>query len=279
MKISQAIKNSKISKSEARSLLSFVTGLDIPYLIANDETQLCDKDYVDFVNISQRRELGHPMGYLMGKKEFYGSVFTISRDVLIPRPETELLVEVALANLPLKEPSRLLELGTGCGVIAISLLLNHRKIVVDAIDISEEALKLARQNADDLLSDLTRIDFFRSNWLADVSNEVKYNMVVANPPYVGDRDVHLTKGDVRFEPSIALVGGSDGLFHIRQIVSNVLGYLSEGGWLIVEHGYNQAGAVQDIFQVNGYSNITQIKDLAGNLRVTLGQLEKAIDYK
>ena len=173
----------------------------------------------------------------------------------------------------------MLDLGTGCGVIAISLLLNHRQIVVDAIDISEEALKVARQNADGLLSDLTRIEFFRSNWLADVSNEVKYNMIVANPPYVGDRDVHLTKGDVRFEPSVALVGGSDGLFHIRQIVSNALSYLSKGGWLILEHGYNQGGTVQDLLQFNGYQNITQIKDLAGNLRVTLGQLNKPIDYK
>ena len=279
MKIGDAIRNSNICKTEARSLMRAITGFEIPYIIANEEVQLGEEERKNFINISQRRGSGQPMGYLLREKEFFGSVFMIGREVLIPRPETELLVELVLISLRDRRSPKLLELGTGSGAIAISLLLNHFTVMVTAIDVSGPALRLARENAIRLLNDLTRIEFIESDWYAEVLKKANYDVIVANPPYVPDGDVHLTKGDLRFEPSIALLGGSDGLSHIRKIVGNAGDYLVDNGWLILEHGFDQSKDIKKIFEINGYQHITQKKDLAGSLRVTVGRLKKPIDYK
>jgi release factor glutamine methyltransferase len=212
-----------------------------------------------------RRSLGHPVAHLVAQREFYGRMFSISPDVLIPRPETETLVEAALARLG--PGGHVLDLGTGSGAIAVTLACERPEATVVATDASEASLAVANANAKTLGA---RIEFLQGSWYAPVAAR-RFDMIVANPPYVADGDPHLSQGDLRFEPAAALTDGSpDGLASIRAVVTGARDHLEPGGWLMIEHGYNQEKAVKSLFEAAGFTEYNSIDDLAGIPRVGLG---------
>jgi release factor glutamine methyltransferase len=206
-----------------------------------------------------RRLAGEPIAYLVGRREFYGREFAVTPAALIPRPETELLVELSLARLEPACHGHVLDLGTGSGIVAVTLALERCAAHVTAVDVSEAALELARANAATLGA---RVQFVRSDWYASLAAQ-RYHLIVANPPYVAAGDVHLTQGDLRFEPVGALTDHADGLTALRAIIAGGRRWLSPGAWLLVEHGYDQAAAVAALFEAAGYIEATCWRDLAG----------------
>ena len=205
-------------------------------------------------------------------REFYGVQFHVSPAVLIPRPETEVLVDLALERIPLDRIDRILELGTGSGCIALAIVMNRPLARVTATEVSAAALAVARDNARRLDADL---EFREGDWYAALGDE-RFDIIVSNPPYVAAGDPHLTEGDLRFEPGTALCDGSDGLASIRKIVAGAPAHLSAQGWLLVEHGYDQAAAARDLLTAAGFGMVRSWRDLAGIERVSGGQDGKAI---
>ena len=215
---------------------------------------------------------GEPMAYILAEREFYSEVFTVSPAVLIPRPETELLVDLALERIEPKQQCRVLDLGTGSGAIAIAIAIHRPHVEVVAVDKSESALELAARNAGRLLEDAKRVQFVRSDWFGQFEDKgTRFELIVSNPPYVAEGDAHLADGDVRFEPKQALVAGQEGLEDLRRIIGDAPAYLKEGGWLLVEHGYDQAEACRTILQRAGFVDLVAERDLAGILRVSGGR--------
>lgn len=212
-----------------------------------------------------RRKQGEPVAYLTGRREFWSLKLNVSAATLIPRPETELLVEQALTHIPQGAAWTVADLGTGCGAIALALAHERPTCRVIATDNAQAALDLARENATAL--GLTHVAFRHGNWFEPLTGEL-FDMVVSNPPYVPRGDPHLTRGDVRFEPASALAGGADGLDAIRRIAAHAKDHLKPGGWLLLEHGYDQAGSVNAILRRAGYRDIACHRDLAGHDRVT-----------
>ena len=212
-----------------------------------------------------RLAAGEPLAYLTGERGFWDFTLTVTPAVLIPRPETETLVEAALARLP--SGSRVLDLGTGSGAIAISLALSGRAEVT-AVDASAPALNVARGNAERLGA---RVQFLTSDWFTAV--EGSFDLIVANPPYVAEGDPHLPT--LAYEPEAALIAGPEGLDDLRVIIAGAPPHLRTGGWLLVEHGYDQAKAVADLFAAAGFQAIELIRDLGGQPRVTVGRWEEA----
>jgi release factor glutamine methyltransferase len=256
----------RIAPAEARLLMRHVLGRDAAWLAAHDSDALAPEQaqvYGDFVS---RRAQGEPIAYLTGEREFYGRAFNVTLDVLIPRPETELLVELGIAKLSGIDKPKILELGTGSGCIAISLACELPHATVTAIDISESALIVARANA---AKHGTVIAFRHGDWLADVGES--YDLIVSNPPYVAAGDLHLGSGDLRYEPIGALASGGDGLDALRRIVSGAPHRLRPGGWLLLEHGYKQSESVLELLEAAGLSSIAARRDLAGIARVAVGQ--------
>jgi release factor glutamine methyltransferase len=203
----------------------------------------------------------------------------VTPDTLIPRPDTETLVEVALAKIPPNETTQnlsfllndelaILDLGTGTGAIALAIAKNRPQARVKAVEASYSALEVAKKNAQNL--SINNIEFVLSNWFESLANQ-RFDVIVSNPPYIEEQDVHLTQGDLRFEPTSALASGADGLDDIRQIINDCLIYLNPQGWLMLEHGYNQAEQVSDLMADAGLINIETIKDLGNNDRVTIGK--------
>lgn len=258
----------RIGPMEARLLLRHVLVCPPVWLETHDDEVLSEEAAARFVDWVARREAGEPVAYLLGYREFYGRDFTVSPAVLIPRPETELLVELALARLKNKEGARILDLGTGSGCIAVTLALECPSARVSAVDASANAIRVAQSNAVNLGA---RVSFHQGNWFEPLANQC-FDLIVSNPPYIVEGDVHLRQGDLRFEPSSALASGADGLADIRRIVGGVPRYLVSGGWLMLEHGYDQAEAVAEIFAHGGFVAIEQHRDLAGIIRVTGGCL-------
>jgi release factor glutamine methyltransferase len=211
---------------------------------------------------SSRRRHGEPMAYILGRKDFWGLTLRVNPTVLIPRPETELLVESALEVAAAGQ--RLLDLGTGSGAVAIALARELANAAVSASDVSQAALKLAAANA---AAHGARLTFIASHWFENVTPS--YDVIVSNPPYVAERDAHLTS--LRAEPTAALVSGADGLDAIRYIVPAARRYLNEAGWLIVEHGHDQGSSVRSLMRCSGYHEVTTRRDLAGLERVTRGR--------
>jgi release factor glutamine methyltransferase len=256
----------RIAPAEARLLMRHVLGRDAAWLAAHDSDALAPEQaqvYGDFVS---RRAQGEPIAYLTGEREFYGRAFNVTPDVLIPRPETELLVELGIAKLRGIDTPRILELGTGSGCIAISLACELPHATVTAIDISESALVVARTNA---AKHGTVIEFRHGDWLSDVGE--RYDLIVSNPPYVATGDPHLSSGDLRHEPIDALASGTDGLDALRRIVFEAPHCLRPGGWILLEHGYDQSESVQDLLEAAGIMSIAAHDDLAGIARVASGQ--------
>ncbi len=206
-----------------------------------------------------------PLAYLTGKREFFGLEFVVSPAVLIPRPETESLIEIALEKV--QRRGRILDLGTGCGNVAISIALARPRVQVIGVDVSAGALAVARENANQLGA--SNLRWLQSDWFTGLANKV-FDVIVANPPYVAEHDPHLEQGDLRFEPKLALLGGVDGLGSIRKIVEAPK-HLAKDGWLIFEHGYDQAEACRKLLEENEFAGVFSADDLAGIPRVSGGQ--------
>ena len=259
-----------IPLSEARLLLGTLLEKNLAWLEAHRDDELPEAIALRFTEWVTRRAEGEPVAYLLGSREFYGRDFAVTPAVLIPRHETELLVELALSKLPklTKEDStNLLDLGTGSGCIAITLALEVPHAQVTAVDASSLALAVAQKNAVALNA---RVDFREGSWFEPLAGS-RFDVIVSNPPYIKAGDPHLVQGDVRFEPPSALASGPDGLDDIRTIIATAPGYLKPGGWLLFEHGYDQAEAMVVVMEQGGFSPIEQHRDLAGIVRVTLGQ--------
>lgn len=264
--VALAAARAKLPAAEARLLLGHALDRPAAWLIAHDDEALGEDVLRRFASLVARRARGEPVAYLTGQREFFGRNFAVSPAVLIPRPETELLVEIALAQ-PVAG-GRILDLGTGSGCIAITLALESRRARVTAVDASAAALDLARGNA---LRLGAGVRFVHSDWFTAVAGE-RFELIVANPPYISATDPHLAAGDLRHEPVAALSSGTDGLDAIRHIVATAPGHLAPEGQLWLEHGYDQAPAVHSLLAAAGLADIEQHPDLAGIIRVSGGRL-------
>ncbi len=255
-----------IGRVDARVLACHLLGVDRAWLAANPMHVLTESQDARLDLLVAQRVLGHPVAYLVGSREFYGRDFAVDPAVLIPRPETETLVEAALERLAPGQAA--LDLGTGSGAIAVSLACERPGAAVTAVDASAAALSLARANAGRLGAP---VEFAEGHWYGPVAGR-RFDLVVANPPYVAAGDRHLAEGDLRFEPAAALTDGSvDGLGAIREIVAGAPGHLKSGGWLLIEHGYDQAGACRDLLAAAGFVELLARADLAGIPRVAGGR--------
>jgi release factor glutamine methyltransferase len=230
---------------------------------------LDDSAAAQFELLVGRRIAGEPIAYLLGEREFYGRSFRCSPAALIPRPETELLVDTTLTRIAAVESADILDIGTGTGCIAITLALERSRASVTAIDVSPDALALARDNAQRLGA--TNIDFIESNWFAALADDALFNLIVSNPPYIAPGNAHLTQGDLRFEPAIALADAVDGLESYRQLLRGAVKHLLSDGWLIVEHGFDQGDSIPALFRAAGFTQVDMLRDLADMPRVTLGK--------
>ena len=255
----------RIPANEARLLLGHLLGRNAAWLEAHrDDEVAIDSDYAARV---ERRVAGEPIAYLIGVREFYGRDFAVTPDVLIPRPETELLVDIAKTKVSLGETAAVLDLGTGSGCLATTLALELPQARVTAVDVSPAALAVARHNARRLGA---QVEFVASDWFAALPPQ-RFDLIVANPPYIAAGDPHLGEGDLRFEPAAALTDHADGLAAIREIIAAASGWLAAGGWLFFEHGYDQAAAVRQLLEAAGFSEIGQQRDLAGIVRASGGK--------
>ncbi len=250
---------------DADVLLAHVLGESRSYLYTWPEKLLSGEHKRLFERLLERRELGQPIAYLVGTKEFWSLELEVNAHTLIPRPETELLVETALQLID-KPDARVLDLGTGTGAIALALAGERPSWEVLAVDIVPEAVQLAEKNRRHLGFD--NVTIIQSDWFEQVSDQV-FDLIVANPPYIGCNDIHLAQGDVRFEPVSALVAEADGLADIRIIIRAASEYLSSGGWLVLEHGYQQGGAVRELLDSAGYSQLSTQVDRGGQERVSV----------
>ncbi|MCP2041029.1 release factor glutamine methyltransferase [Neisseria sp. HSC-16F19] len=261
------LRASGLPRVEARLLLQHVCGWSHAQIIARSEERLPENLQAALNQAAQRRQNGEPMAYITGTREFYGRAFKVSPAVLIPRPETEHLLEAALAKLP---PGGVLwDLGCGSGAIAVSAACERPDAVVWAADISADALAVAADNARTLGA---AVHFGQGGWFAATPRPAiaGVDVLVSNPPYIEADDVHLSQGDLRFEPPQALTDFGDGLSALRQLAAGAGDYLRPGGWLLLEHGYNQGAAVRALLAEYGYAEIETLQDLAGLDRVTLG---------
>lgn len=255
-----------VDRLDAQLLLGHVLQRPRSWLVAHDDTLLTDPQRMAAEHLLQRRAGGEPLAYITGEKEFHGLMLQVTPAVLIPRPDTETLVDWALALLQAGpgEP-RVLDLGTGSGAIALALKHRHPSAIVTAVDASAEALSVAEGNARRLGLE---VHFRPGNWWAGLQNE-RFDLVVSNPPYIALEDEHLPA--LRHEPELALTSGIDGLDALRTIISGAPSYLTTPGWLLLEHGHDQAAQVRQLLQVRGFGNIQTQKDLAGIVRCSGGQ--------
>lgn len=237
------------------------------FLYANPELELPYRRAENFKKLVKKRANGEPVAYLTGSSEFWSLPLEVSPAVLIPRPETELLVEVALEKIPSKADWRLADLGTGSGAIALALASERRKCEIHATDISMAAINIAQKNANQL--GFNHVQFHCGSWCQPLNG--MFHLIVSNPPYVCANDAHLKQGDLRFEPRKALTPGVDGLRAITKISQLAPAKLVAGGWLIFEHGFDQGPATRDILKQTGFANIATLKDLQGHDRVTVGE--------
>ena len=253
---------------DAEVLAMQVTGRNRAALITEADRPLSNPHRRQLEKLLERRLTGEPVAYLTGRREFWSLELAVSPDVLIPRPETELLVEQALVRIPIEAAWTVADLGTGSGAVALAIASERPRCRVIATDASAAALTVAHANAGRL--GIANVEFRQGDWLAPLAGEA-VDVMVSNPPYVAENDPHLTAGDVRFEPHRALVSGHDGLDAIRCILSAATTRLGPEGWLILEHGYNQAAGVAALFQNYEFERITLHLDLAGNARLTAGR--------
>ncbi len=260
---------SGLSRLEARMLLVRVLGRPTEWLLAHGDEPVAPELSEAFLSLAARRRQGEPMAYLVGEREFMGHTFVVSPCVLIPRPETELLVEAAIQAIIDSRSPAILDLGTGSGAVAISLALARPDARVSATDISPDAIAVAQGNARRLGA---RVQWWQGSWYGALPPESRFDLIVSNPPYVRSGDPHLAQGDLRFEPAMALTDGDDGLSALRQIVSGAAAHLASGGSVWLEHGFDQANAVRSLLVTAGYNHVVTMVDLAGHDRITGGTL-------
>jgi release factor glutamine methyltransferase len=259
--------DSSSARIEVQCLLQEVLEVNRAHLLTHPEQSLTADQHVRYMALLDRRMGGEPIAYLVGEREFYGLTFKVSPATLIPRPETELLVELALQRIPQQGPCRVLDMGTGSGAIALIIAHARPNAQVVAVDFSRAALEVAQINMQRL--NLGNARMLRSNWFGALQNE-RFDMIVSNPPYIAADDAHLAQGDVRFEPRTALASGADGLDDIRRITASARDHLNVNGWLLFEHGYNQAAQVNALLQQTGFAGVFSARDLAGIERVSGG---------
>lgn len=265
---SLASAQSAIGRSEARVLLREVLRQEDAWLLAHGDAELSAAQAQQFAVLVARRVAGEPVAYLTGAREFFGRQFAVTSAVLIPRPETELLVELALQRLPASVAARALDLGAGSGCIGVTIAAERPLTQVTMVERSAAALEVARANAARWAAPNTTL--LCGDWYASVGAE-RFDVIVANPPYVADGDPHLAQGDLRFEPQTALAGGAEGMEDIRRIIAGAQAQLTSGGWLLIEHGYDQAAACVQLLAATGLEDIMTAPDLAGIPRVSGGR--------
>lgn len=253
-------------RRDAEILLGFITGKARTFILAFGETPLLPEQQMQLDALLTRREQGEPVAHLVGMREFWSLPLFVSPVTLIPRPDTECLVEQALARLA-NTPCEILDLGTGTGAIALALASERPDCQVTAVDRVADALALARRNADAL--NITNISIAQSNWFSALDGQ-RFNLIASNPPYIDERDPHLAQGDVRFEPKSALVAADSGLADLTHIIREGRAFLLPGGVMLLEHGWQQGDAVRALFIREGYTGVETCVDYGGNDRVTLG---------
>lgn len=253
---------------DAEVLLCYILGKSRSFLRAWPEKQLLSKETQKFKQLIKQRYQGVPIAYITESREFWSREFYVTPDVLIPRPDTELLIELSLNLIADKPSARLIDLGTGSGNIAITLAAERPDIHIFATDFSEKALKIAKQNAQ--AHGINNINFIQSSWFEEVTQS-EFDLVISNPPYIAESDPHLLRGDVRFEPESALIAEKQGLKDIVSISNQARRFLKSDGILLIEHGFDQQSQVQLLFSKLNYKGIETYHDLSGNPRVTTGQ--------
>lgn len=263
------LKSAPLSPLENRILIAYALQLTRVQLITQSERIISANEAHQLSALFARRLAGEPIAYIVGIREFYGLDFEVTPDVLIPRPETELLVELVLSHLQIPD-STILDMGTGSGAIAVTVAVESPHTNVTALDASKTALTVAMRNAQRHQQE--RIQFLHSDWFSAVA-EQRFDIIVSNPPYIEQHDHHLSEGDVRFEPIDALTDHADGLSDLRQIIQHAPAHLTSSGWLFLEHGYDQSVSVRTLLQQAGFTQVQSWRDLAGIERVSGGQYQ------
>jgi release factor glutamine methyltransferase len=262
-----------VARSEVRLLAAHALQRDAAWLVSHDTDALSATQFETIQSFVSRRRAGEPIAYIVGYREFYGRRFETTPAALIPRPETELLIDEVCAlvretPISCNEALRILDVGTGTGCIAITLALENANVDVTASDLSRDALTLAQDNANAFGA---KVRFVESDWFGAFDATERFDVIVSNPPYIAPNDPHLFKGDLRFEPWLALCDRVDGLDGYRELARGAKKHLRDGGMLIVEHGYDQGESVPALFREAGFADVEMIRDFAGNARVTCGR--------
>jgi len=263
-----ALAKNRIDRLDARLVVQEIGGLRHAQLIAEPQTPIAPEHWLTLLSLLERRAAGEPLAYLLGHAEFRGRRFKVTPDVLIPRPETEHLVELALEKAAALSSPRCVDLGTGSGIIAISLKLEYPLAELQAVDLSPAALAIAQENARQLGADIA---FHHGSWFEPLAGQT-FDLIVANPPYVATDDPHLQLNGLPHEPQMALTDGADGLECIRAIVSGAAQHLLSGGWLLFEHGYDQGETARNLLTMAGFQAVFTKNDLAGIDRISGGQM-------
>jgi len=267
-KAEQRINPSDTARLDAEILLCDVMQFNRSKIYAHPQQLIPDDKSVLFKSLIEQRRQGHPIAHLTGKKEFWSLELAISKETLIPRPETECLVETALRMIPDEVSFSILDLGTGSGAVAIAIASERPNSKIVATDINSDALDLAKENAN--THQLNNIQFLFSDWYKSIPSQ-SFDLIVSNPPYIKQNDEHLSQGDVRFEPELALAAGADGMQAINMILENAKRYLASDAYLLIEHGYDQKSLVQDAFLKRDFRQVKTFQDLSGQDRITHGQ--------
>jgi len=260
------------ARLEAQLLMAAALDVNRAWLLAHDDEMLAAPVAARYTGWLKRRLTGEPIAYIFGEKEFYGLMFKVSPAVLIPRPETELLVELALARIPVDRLCRVLDLGTGSGIIAITLAKLRPLAELVAVDVSAAALELAQTNARNLKAN--NILFIESDWFSALDSVEKFDVIVSNPPYIRADDPHLARGDLRFEPTRALAAGASGRDALTRIITQAIPHLASTGTLLLEHGYDQGEYARAALRQTGFHESVTYQDLASVERVTIGVSDK-----
>jgi len=258
------------SRLDTELLLCYVLKKDRSFLRAWPEHELEQQQFHSFQQLLKQRIQGKPVAHILGERGFWSLNLTVTADTLIPRPDTERLIELALDIIPEEAQWKILDLGTGTGAIALSLAKEKPNCFITATDQSSTALDIAKQNA--IKNQVSNIEFIQSDWFAELENK-QFDMIVSNPPYIKENDPHLKQGDVRFEPLSALTAGADGLDDIRRIIKDSLEYLNKGGALLIEHGYDQADEVCNLLKASNFAKVSDFKDDNDNPRVATGYIQ------
>ena len=267
--LADALRSAPLDTLENRILVSHALQLTRIQLITQSDRLLTAAEATQLSALFRRRLQGEPIAYIVGEREFFGLAMQVTPDVLIPRPDTELLVELALERLP--QQGKALDMGTVSGAIAVAIAHTRSDVSMTALDVSEGALKVAANNAQ---RHGAKVNFLRSDWYAALgeSPQPYLDLIVSNPPYIVAGDAHLSQGDLRFEPIGALTDHADGLSALRIIIDGAASYLKPDGWLLMEHGYDQSEAVRELLAQRGFSEVQSWRDLAGIERVSGGKL-------